>query len=251
MKKSIYVIILITSIIILFAYSLYLHRNTFFIEGLTDAITQKTTNNSPTTNLIDYKTIIPKMLESIDTVTFINDPSNKNTAPRLSISNMNITLDGKPIDSNLIINNYLMDTNTIDIVLKNNSVSIIDYSTFPGKVVLKKSDNSPYTGVKFNDIINSLHKYFKGDIDNINVTRQPFNPIVNNKAPVVNKIKFNNTFKVTMNGQTPPIPFDAIMNSYLNDIDKIDITSKDLNKINKFMDSKTNVPIISTISLKN
>jgi len=239
------------SIIILFGYGLYLHSNSFFIEGLTNAITQKTTNNSPTTNLIDYKTILPKMLDMIDTITFINDTPNKNTAARLSISNMNITLDGKPFDSNLIINKYLMDTNTIDIVLKNNSVSITDYSTFPGKVVLKKSDNSPYNGVQFNDIVNSLYKYFKGDVDNINVTRQPFNPIVNNKGPVTNKIKFNSNFEVTMNGQPPAIPFDAIMNAYLNDIDKIDIKTKDLSKINKFMDSKTNAPIISTISLKN
>jgi len=251
MKKSKYIIILVILLILLFAIGVYLHNNIY--EGLiSDIVTQKTTNNTTTTNMVDFNTLLPSLLNTVNTLTFIVDPAKtKNTSPRVTISNINFTNKGQAFDMNGYINSILMNVNTIDIIPNSeNGINTNNYDKFPGKVVTKVTDNSAYQGTNFNEFINLVYVYFKNKTDNINIVRTPYNLKVDKNAPEPNKIIFNNNFSVTVNGAPPPLPFDILLNTYLNDVTSIDIITKDLSKINQLVDSATNSPVSSTIQLK-
>lgn len=252
MKKSRYIIILVILLIVLFAIGVYLHNNIY--EGLTsDVVTQKTTNNTTTTNMIDFNILVPSLLDTVNTLTFIVDPAKtKNTSPRVTISNINFTHKGQAFDMNGYINSILMNVNTIDIIPNSaNAIKPNNYDKFPGKVVTKVSDNSAYQGTNFNEFINLVYVYFKNKTNNINIVRTPYNTKIDNNAPDPFRIKFNNNFRVTVNGLPSPLPFDVVLNTYLNDVTSIDVTTKDLTKINELIDKSTKAPLSSTIQLKN
>jgi hypothetical protein len=255
MKKSNYILILVILLILLICYGYYIQYYGNIFEGLDNSsgVSQTTTNNSPTSDLPDFRTPLLLFLNNIDTITFINDPSTfTNTKPRITIANLNIKLDGQPVDLGTKLNNYLMNTNAIDIkLLDETSTDKTLYDILPGKILTKTSDNTKYTGIDFNYLINNYYMYLKDNINNIKIVRKPFTDRVSTTAPIGNYFTINN-LAITVDGVKVSMDMVNILaNAVAAQVDSIDITTSNTDDKNRYIDIKTKAPLTSTIDLKN
>lgn len=257
MKKTNYITVLVILIIILFLYILYLQHYSGNIEGLTDVLTQTTTNNNPTNPIDSLQKQFILYLNSIKALTFTNDPAKTpDNFSRVMFSNIFFTVNNQPFDINKFIGYYLKNTNTVDIVFNENMAQTVDKkSGFPGKITTKVSDNSKYNGIDFNTVINTAYKSLSNNISNIDVVRNP-NIKTNPNGPMLTKIAINSNFKITVNGKDfkineKVVPIDAVINLLLVDVESIDITIENPGELYNYLDKNTNVPIASVISLKS
>jgi hypothetical protein len=257
MKKTNYITILVILIIILFLYTLYLQYYSSNVEGLTDVLTQTTTNNNPTNPIHSLQKQIILYFNNINALTFTNDPAKTpDNFSRVKFSNIVFTVNNQHFDINKFIGYYLKNTNSVDIAFIKNITQTADKkSAFPGKITTKVSDNSKYNGIDFNTVINAAYNSLSNNITNINVVRNP-NIKTNPNGPMLTKIAINSNFKITVNGKEfkineTVIPLDAVINLLLVDVESINITIDDPAELYNYLDKNTNVPLASSISLKN